>query len=61
MIEHRGEHYAYQANTVRRTRVLSVLFLGKAVMAQGDVRFSEQELRLALSLVQSDLAKGPFP
>jgi len=48
-------HYHYQANTVKKHRVLSLFYLGCLLIVQGKFNFTKYELQHAIKLVQQDM------
>jgi hypothetical protein len=49
--ERRGDHRAYQANTVKQRRVLSFFVLACAILHRGDVEFTVDDLRKSLAAI----------
>ena len=55
LAEEKQLHYQYQANTVRKYRVLSLFYLGCLMVVQNKIQFTQQELQQAIQLVQGDM------
>ena len=50
-------HFQYQANTVKKHRVLSLFYLGCLLILQGQSQFTQRECQHAIKLIQSDMLK----
>lgn len=50
--ERRGDHRAYQANTIRKRRVLSLFVLACAILSRGQVDLSLDDLRECLAAIR---------
>jgi len=50
-------HYGYQANTVRKHRVLSLFYLGCLLVVQGQFQLTHGEFKQAIGFVQKDMLK----
>lgn len=57
LAEEKQLNYQYQANTVRKQRVLSLFYLGCLLVAHGQYDFTRQEIKVAIQLVQQDMLK----
>jgi len=57
LAEEKKWHYHYQANTVKKQRVLSLFYLGCLLYAQGHHQISRKEWQQAITLVQQDIMK----
>ncbi len=57
LTEQNGGHYHYQANTVKKQRVLSLFYLGCLRLRQGHHQLSLREWQQAIALVQYDMLK----
>lgn len=57
LTEQNGGHYHYQANTVKKQRVLSLFYLGCLRLRQGHQQLSLREWQQAIALVQYDMIK----
>ena len=57
LAEEQKLHYQYQANTVKKYRVLSLFYLGCLLVMQGQSSFTQHELKHAIKLVQMDMLK----
>jgi len=55
LAEEKQWHYQYQANTVKKHRVLSLFYLGCLLVMQGQFNFTNHELQHAIKLVQQDM------
>jgi len=55
LAEERQWHYQFQANTVRTQRVLSLFYLGCQILLQGQINFTQQEIKQAIQLVRRDI------
>ena len=55
LAEEKQWHYQYQANTVKKHRVLSLFYLGCLLIVQGQFNFTQLELQNAIKLVQQDM------
>jgi DDE family transposase len=55
LAEEQQLHYHYQANTVKKHRVLSLFYLGCLLVVQGQFNFTKHELKRAIKLVQQDM------
>lgn len=55
LAEEQKLHYHYQANTVKKHRVLSLFYLGCLLVVQGQFNFTTHELQQAIKLVQQDM------
>lgn len=49
--ERRGDHRGYQANTIKKRRVLSFFVLACAILRRGEVDFSVEDLRECLAAI----------
>jgi len=54
LAEKQGKHVAYQANTQRNRRVLSIAFLGHAVLIRERLQINRKDLPMALKLIRLD-------
>jgi len=50
-------HYRYQANTVRKYRVLSLFYLGCLLLMHGQFNFTQHEWQQTIKLVQQDMLR----
>jgi len=57
LAEEKQWHLHFQANTVKKYRVLSLFYLGCLLVVQGQFQFTPGELKQAIGLVQQDMAK----
>jgi len=57
LAEEKQWHYHYQANTVKKHRVLSLFYLGCLLVVQGQFNFTQHELQQAIQLVQQDMLR----
>jgi len=57
LAEEQKLHYQYQANSVKKHRVLSLFYLGCLLVMQGQSSFTQHELKHAIKLVQMDMLK----
>ena len=57
LTEQNGGHYHYQANTVKKQRVLSLYYPGCLVMTETDGNMTQPEWQQAIQLVQYDMIK----
>ena len=57
LAEEQKLHYQFQANTVKKHRVLSLFYLGCLLAVQGQFNFTWHELQHAIKLVQMDMLK----
>ncbi|HKZ38829.1 MAG TPA: hypothetical protein VJ184_14305, partial [Chryseolinea sp.] len=44
---HRGQHYQFQANSVRHKRVLSLLFIGLHMMHDTRIQLTHDDMNMA--------------
>jgi hypothetical protein len=57
LAEEKQWHYHYQANTVKKYRVLSLFYLGCLLVVQGQFNFTQLEMQQAFKLVQMDMLR----
>lgn len=57
LAEEQKLHYQFQANTVKKYRVLSLFYLGCLLVVQGQFNFTQHELKQAIQLVQQDMLR----
>lgn len=57
LAEEQQLHYHYQANTIKKYRVLSLFYLACLLVVQRQFNFTKHELQHAINLVQQDMLK----
>ncbi len=55
LAEEKQLQYQYQANTVKKQRVLSLFYLGCLLIRQGQLQFTQRECYQAIKLIRHDM------